>query len=42
LKGKWKITGFVEGERLGNGIADSPIVNRRIVTTTFLGVTYVF
>ena len=42
LKGKWKITGFVEGERLGNAIADSPIVNRRIVTTTFLGVTYVF
>jgi outer membrane protein len=42
LKGKWKITGFVEGERLGNGIADSPIVNRRIVTTTFLGLMYVF
>jgi len=42
LKGKWKITGFVEGERLGKGIADSPIVNRRIVTTTFLGLMYVF
>ena len=42
LKGKWKITGFVEGERLGNGIADSPIVNRRVVTTTFLGLMYVF
>ena len=42
LKGKWKITGFVEGERLGNGIADSPIVNRRIVTTTFLGLMYAF
>ena len=42
LKGKWKITGFVEGERLGNGIADSPIVSRRIVTTTFIGLVYVF
>ena len=42
LKGKWKFTGFVESERLGKGIADSPIVNQRIVTTTFLGLTYVF
>lgn len=42
LHGKWKFTGFVEGERLGNAIADSPIVNQRIVTTTFLGLVYVF
>jgi MipA family protein len=42
LKGKWKFTGFVESERLGKGIADSPIVNQRIVTTTFLGLAYVF
>jgi MipA family protein len=42
LKGKWKITGFVEGERLGKSIAHSPIVNQRIVTTTFVGLTYAF
>jgi MipA family protein len=42
LKGKWKLTGFVETERLGNAIADSPIVNARYVTTTFVGVMYTF
>lgn len=42
LKGKWKLTGFVETERLGNGIADSPIVDARYVTTTFVGVMYTF
>jgi outer membrane protein len=42
LKGNWKFTGFVEGERLGKAIADSPIVNQRIVTTTFVGLVYVF
>jgi MipA family protein len=42
LKGNWKFTGFVEGERLGDAIANSPIVNQRIVTTTFIGLTYVF
>jgi outer membrane protein len=42
LKGKWKITAFVECERLGNAIADSPIVNARFVTTTFVGTVYVF
>lgn len=40
LKGKWKITAFVETERLGNAIADSPIVNARYVTTAFVGATY--
>ena len=42
LKGKWKITGFVECERLANAIADSPIINARIVTTAFVGTTYSF
>ena len=42
LKGKWKITGFVECERLSNAIADSPIVNARFVTTAFVGVGYSF
>jgi outer membrane protein len=42
LKGKWKITAFVECERLGNAIADSPIVNARFVTTTFVGTVYAF
>jgi len=42
LKGKWKITGFVECERLSNAIADSPIVNEHFVTTTFVGLVYAF
>jgi outer membrane protein len=42
LKGKWKITGFVECERLSNAIAASPIVNAHFVTTTFLGLVYAF
>jgi len=42
LKGKWKITGFVQCERLGHTIADSPIINQRIVTTAFVGTAYSF
>lgn len=42
LTGKWKLTGFVEYERLGKSIADSPIVNERGVTTTFVGAMYSF
>jgi outer membrane protein len=42
LTEKWKLTGFVEYERLGKAIADSPIVNERGVTTTFVGVMYSF
>jgi outer membrane protein len=42
LKGKWKLTAFVETERLSNAIADSPIINARYVTTTFLGAMYSF
>jgi outer membrane protein len=42
LKGKWKITAFVECERLSNAIADSPIVNEHFVTTNFVGLVYAF
>ncbi len=42
LKGKWKVTGFVQVERLSNAIADSPIVNARFVTTAFVGTVYSF
>jgi MipA family protein len=42
LSGKWKFTAFVESERLGNAIADSPIVNARWVTTAFIGTVYGF
>jgi|SRR6185437_15777186 len=42
LKGKWKITAFAEIERLGNAITDSPIINARFVTTTFVGTMYSF
>lgn len=42
LKGNWKVTGFVECERLSNAIADSPIVNARFVTTAFVGMGYSF
>jgi MipA family protein len=42
LGGKWKLDAFVHCERLGNAIADSPVIARRYVTTAFVGVTYVF
>jgi len=42
LKGKWKISAFVECEHLANAIADSPIVNAHFVTTTFIGTVYAF
>jgi outer membrane protein len=42
LTGKWKLTAFVEYERLGKSIADSPIINERGVTTTFVGAMYSF
>lgn len=42
LTGKWKLTGFVEYERLGKSIAESPIINERGVTTTFVGAMYSF
>jgi MipA family protein len=42
LSSKWKLDAFVHLERLGNGIADSPIVRNHYVTTAFVGATYVF
>ncbi len=42
LSSKWTFSAFVHCERLGNAIADSPIVDRRYVTTAFVGATYVF
>jgi MipA family protein len=41
LSGKWKLDAFVHCERLGNAIADSPIVRGHYVTTAFVGATYV-
>jgi outer membrane protein len=42
LRGKWKLAAFVHFERLGNAIANSPVVAQRHVTTAFIGATYVF
>jgi outer membrane protein len=42
LSRKWQLDAFVHAERLGNAIADSPIVDRHYVTTAFIGATYVF
>jgi MipA family protein len=42
LSSKWTFDAFVHCERLGNAIADSPIVDQRYVTTAFVGATYVF
>jgi outer membrane protein len=42
LSSKWKLDAFVHCERLGNSIADSPIVRSHYVTTAFVGATYVF
>jgi outer membrane protein len=42
LGGRWKLQAFVHLERLGNAIADSPIVGQRYVTTVFAGARYDF
>jgi outer membrane protein len=42
LSKKWTLDAFVHCERLGNAIADSPIVAKQYVTTAFVGATYVF
>ncbi len=42
LSGKWRFNAFAEYERLGNGIADSPIVAQHGVTTVFSGAIYTF
>ena len=41
LSSKWKLEAFVHCERLGNAIADSPIIRAHYVTTAFVGATYV-
>ena len=42
LKGKWRFNAFAEYERLGNGIANSPIVAEHGVATAFVGSIYTF
>jgi outer membrane protein len=40
LSERWRLDAFVHCERLGSGIADSPIIGPRYVKTAFLGATY--
>jgi outer membrane protein len=42
LSGKWRFSAFAEYERLGNAIANSPIVEERYVVTAFVGAIYTF
>ncbi len=42
LSSKWRLNTFFEYERLGNGIADSPIVAEHSVATFFAGAIYTF
>jgi MipA family protein len=42
LAGKWRFNAFVEYERLGNAIANSPIVAEHQVETAFVGAIYTF
>lgn len=42
LSRKWRLVAFLHYERLGNAIADSPIVNARYVATIFTGANYAF
>ncbi len=42
LAGKWRFNAFAEYERLGNAIANSPIVEERFVATAFVGAIYTF
>jgi outer membrane protein len=42
LAGKWRLDAFVEYERLGAAIADSPIIANHYVVTAFVGATYPF
>jgi outer membrane protein len=42
LAGRWRFSAFGEYERLGNAIADSPIVEVRYVATVFVGAIYAF
>jgi outer membrane protein len=40
LSERWALSAFVHHERLGNGVADSPIVSSPHVTTAFVGFVY--
>ncbi|MGA2398445.1 MAG: MipA/OmpV family protein [Steroidobacteraceae bacterium] len=42
LSSKWRFNTFAEYERLGHGIADSPIVAEHSVATVFAGAIYAF
>jgi MipA family protein len=42
LVGKWRFEAFIEYERLGKAIADSPIVAENYVVTGFIGAVYAF
>lgn len=42
LSGKWRFNAFAEYERLGNGIAESPIVAAHGVATAFVGMIRAF
>jgi outer membrane protein len=42
LAEKWRFNAFTEYERLGDGIANSPIVAERGVATVFVGAVYTF
>jgi outer membrane protein len=42
LSSKWRFNAFAEYERLGNGIANSPIVAEHSVATVFVGAIYTF
>jgi outer membrane protein len=42
LAGKWRFSAFAQYERLGNAIANSPIVEERFVATVFVGAIYTF
>jgi len=42
MAGRWRFSAFAQYERLGNAIADSPIVVERYVATAFVGAIYTF
>jgi outer membrane protein len=42
LRGKWRLSAFAEYERLGDAIAESPIVEEHYVATAFVGAIYTF
>jgi MipA family protein len=42
MTGRWRFSAFAQYERLGNAIADSPIVVERYVATAFVGAIYTF